>query len=346
MLGQLRTQIQQSAPFDVLLGSILRGDLESPIAVGGLSGSLLSFVVSSLSNSLKRQILVVTHDRAEAEQLLDDISLVHGDSARLFDSGVVHSSSPEPNLSSSESIATLRAMLGSTAEIVVTSSDSLITRLPEPTLFGSSTIRLEADKDHPLTELLGRLNDSGFERREFVGTAGEYSLRGGILDVFSYGSEYPVRCEFFGDTIESIREFDPLSQRSIREISLASIVSQIFNEDPSQGATQESSLFGYLKSDAIVFLIEPELVWKRVDEVSARHPERNAEARILRDRLSDFVQLHQELLSPARDTVDFNSSPQPSFNGNVQLLREHLLELRRNGVRVLVACDGQTELRR
>jgi transcription-repair coupling factor (superfamily II helicase) len=346
MLRQLRTQIEQSAPFVALLSSILHSGRESPIVIGGLSGSLLSFVLSSLSSSLKQSILVVTHERAEAEQLLDDINLVHDRSARLFDAGVVQFNSSESSLSSNENTATLRALVESAVDIVVTTSDSFSTRLPEPTLLESRAIRLDVGKDYTMKELLERLRHSGFERRDFVGVPGEYSLRGGILDVFSHGSEYPIRSEFFGDTVESIREFDPLSQRSIREIDNAGIVPQIFNVNTSHGSTQESSLLEYLNNDALVFLIEPELIWKRVDKVTARHPDRNVETRILRDQLVSFVQLHQELLSLSRDMVDFNSSPQPSFNGNVQLLREHLLKLRRSGVGVLIVCDGQAELKR
>jgi transcription-repair coupling factor (superfamily II helicase) len=192
-----------------------------------------------------------------------------------------------------------------------------------------------------------QLDEGGFERSDFVGSPGEYSLRGGILDIFSYGNEYPIRCEFFGDTIESIREFDPLSQRSVREIAVASIVPDLFKErGPGGGEPQPASLLQYLQTNALVVLIEPELVWKGVEETCTRDAQRTIKAGILREQMSRFLQVHHESFSQSLGSIDFHSLPQPSFNGNIRLLREHLLQFQNQGVRVLIACDGHAELDR
>lgn len=347
MFKQLVAGIERCRPFQNLLAEIERRNHGSCLSVKGLSGSLASFVISSLSNVLGRQVLVVTGERSQAEQLSDDLSLLRGDTARFFTVGATQLATPSIGLADSDCIATLRALLGAHTQVLVTTSDALPARLPAPSLLGTSTISIASGSNHPLTDTVRRLNEGGFERSDFVGSPGEYSLRGGILDIFSYGNEYPVRCEFFGDTIESIREFDPLSQRSIREIAVASIVPDLFEaRELGGGETRRSSLFEYLRIDALVVLIEPELVWRRVEEVCAREHENTIGAEILRDRVSRLVQVHYEPFSQSVNRTDFDSLSQPAFNGNMRLLHEHLLQLQSQGVRVLITCDGQAELNR
>ena len=78
---------------------------------------------------------------------------------------------------------------------------------------------LRLHEEMPLDDLAAHLESVGYERRDPVEMAGEYSIRGGILDVFPPGQDEPVRIEFFGDEIESIRRFDPESQRSIHKLN-------------------------------------------------------------------------------------------------------------------------------
>ena len=347
MFDELRAPIEQSRPFGLLLASISRWTQGAGIAATGLAGSLVSFVASSLAGSLHRQILVVAPDRAEAEQLSDDLNLLHGDTCRLFTAARAHSLLTDSGPLSGDSIAALRALRDSGVDLIVAPADALPVALPDPEAFMLKTIKLEQGKEQDLQALTQRLNAAGFERKDFVGLPGEYSLRGGILDVFSHASEYPVRCEFFGDTIESIRDFDPLSQRSIREITATSIVPNVFGADAAQGNTsRNSSLLHYLNPDAIVVLLEPGLIWKSVEEVCVAGGDRTIEAEALREQMTQFVQVQHESISRGSERIDFASSSQPAFNGNVRMLRDHLLKLRQENYRVVITCDGQTELKR
>ena len=347
MFDALRAQIEQSRPFELLLESLAHCAQGSDVSFGGVTGSLMSFVVSSLTVSLNKQVLLVTADRPQAEQLSDDLSLLHGDSCRLFSTPRGHSVLAESGPLNSESVATLRALKDSAADLIVTPADSLPIALPDPESFSLKMIRLEQGKDEPLAQLVQRLDAAGFVRQDFVGAPGEYSLRGGILDVFSHASEYPVRCEFFGDTVESMRDFDPLSQRSIREISAASIVPNVLGVGGGQGdPPRKSTLLHYLKPDAILVLMEPELIWEQVEEVFTAGDDRTLAPAVLKDQFSRLTRLNHESMSHKRDRIDFASSSQPSFNGNIRLLREHLLKLRQSQFHVVIACDGQTELKR
>lgn len=347
MFERLRTTIEQSAQFTQLVNSVTRGIPGKETTFGGVAGSLLVFLISSLSQKLGRQFLVVAEGRDQAEQLADDFGLLHGDTVRLFTTSNESTTQHVLHPASADPASTLRSLLESDIEIIVTTGTSLVVRMPDPKSLRSASITFETSKEYSLPLLVQELNAMGFERRDFVGTAGEYSQRGGILDVFSYAGEYPIRMEFFGDVIESIREFDPLSQRSTREISVAAITPNIFGSDYSQPATpDDASLLAYLKDDAIVIVIEPEIVWKNLDAKFAREGETGLDASVLRQHMAQFIQMHLISLSHSSDKIDFKAITQPSFNGNIRLFREHLLDLRRKQVEVSIACDGQTELKR
>ena len=347
MLDRIRDHIDRSSSFVDLLGSIQQFRPGSQVRLGGVAGSLLGFILSSLSRSLARQILVVIPDRQQAEQLFDDLNLLHGDAIRQFNFHPAQSSRLDPAFSSGDSIAALRSLLERSVDIVVASPGSIAVQLPPPDTLKSNNISIEAGKDYVLTELIRQLDEADFEKRDFVGAPGEYAHRGGILDLYSYASEYPVRAEFCGDAIDSIREFDPLSQRSIREISVAMIVPNVFSESRSAiNSSRSGMVIDYLRPDTLVIMVEPEMIGSQIEETHAHYPDQVVEPAVLHERMSSFIRISVESLSGSSGRINFNSLQQPAFNGDTKILREHLLNLKRSNYQVFIACDGQSELKR
>ncbi len=121
--------------------------------------------------------------------------------------------SPHPDILERRATALWRILRGFQG-FVVTSVSSLITRMPSPSDFLNNCLQLEVGGFIPMNHLLTRLRQLGYVREDPVTTLGEFSWRGGIVDLFSPSSNLPVRLEFFGDEIESIRTFDPATQRS------------------------------------------------------------------------------------------------------------------------------------
>ncbi len=122
--------------------------------------------------------------------------------------------SPHPEIAAARSVA-LWKILRWNQGLFLTTLTALTPRLPSPQTFMSQCLDLEVGRFFPPDHLTRTLDQVGYVREEPVGTVGEYSVRGGIVDVFPPSSPAPVRIEFFGDEIESIREFDPNSQRSV-----------------------------------------------------------------------------------------------------------------------------------
>ncbi|MGH9342042.1 MAG: transcription-repair coupling factor [Acidobacteriota bacterium] len=131
--------------------------------------------------------------------------------------------SPHPEISETRALGLWR-LLKDFNGLVVTSVTSLATRVPSPANFLSHCIQLEVGSFIPLQHLVGSLREMGYVREDPVNEMGEFSYRGGIIDIFSPSRPNPVRVEFFGDEIESIREFDPATQRSIELVPVCQIV--------------------------------------------------------------------------------------------------------------------------
>src|SRR5262249_45927044 len=196
------------------------------------TGSARALLIAALQKRLRRTIVVVVRSNKEVEELQADLeffaaSLGLGDPAVLtipaIEADPYDGTSPHAELLERRSLALDRAARGD-ARLVITSISAVAERTVPPDLFRSSELTLRLGEEMPLELIVDLLVANGYVREEPVGSVGEFSLRGGILDVFSPAHEAPHRIEFYGDSVDSIREFDPDTQRSIKRIDETWIV--------------------------------------------------------------------------------------------------------------------------
>ncbi|HRT67649.1 MAG TPA: transcription-repair coupling factor, partial [Bacteroidota bacterium] len=168
---------------------------------------------------------------------------------------------------------------------------------------------------------------NGFTRTDFVASEGDIAIRGGIIDIFPYGKDNPLRLEFFGDFIESIREFDIISQRSINEHQEITFFNNLFNIST---INQPVNIFDYLQNNEVIFVIdEPEIL-----------DIRNEELEIIKHLPSIFI-------NPLGKT-DYQVivEQQPTFNGSIKEFTKKLQELEKLGTNIIVTADNQDYLMR
>lgn len=225
-LVQTRLQKAFSAIFDLVDPRRIASETlkrEAPVRVAGLSGSVRGLFVPALWQSFRRPLVLVVSDPSAADSLAVDISFFH---ARLndrsgqnvcrfpaWDNDPYSGLSPHADVEQARSRTLWRLRAGG-ADIVVTSARALGTRLPLPADFDTYGVRIDAGDDLSQELMLDHLVRAGYVRQEPVSSVGEFSRRGGIVDVFSPLMDYPVRIEFFGDSVDSLRQFDPDDQRS------------------------------------------------------------------------------------------------------------------------------------
>ncbi|HSK08983.1 MAG TPA: transcription-repair coupling factor, partial [Vicinamibacterales bacterium] len=184
-----------------------------------------------------KTVVVLVPSDADAEQMTADIRFFLAAMEGLSDTGVQEAVLPFPShevdpyrgLSPHMSVlsARTRALHGiatGTARLVVASATALLPKVSSPDRLLAASIGLQAGEDIDPQALAAKLVDAGFTREDPVDQHGEFCVRGGVVDVFPAGSERPIRLDFIGDTIESIRQYDPATQRSIGEVAQATVL--------------------------------------------------------------------------------------------------------------------------
>ncbi len=341
MIEQIKKTIFASPPFEELKRRL--GQRE--VRLRGISGSLLAFVGSFVFEHTKSQLLLLTADDDSAEKLRDDCAVLLGeDAVGLFSSNIARHAKVLDMTAPIAQIETLQRLSRKERVLIVTSAAALEDRIPPPTTFGNRSFSIERSKEFPFGPLLDRLAAIGFERKDFVEEYGDYAVRGGILDVFPFIGENPLRIEVWGDTVESIREFDVLSQRSIRDLQSATIVASL-EQSGSDPDVSTSGLIDYFDANAHIFIDEPELIAKELDELAR---EQNGGGELWKKTLEElerFPRLVHEALAPASD-IQFDSHSQPAINGSVRHLLDHVGRLSSDGIGLYITCDTRQEASR
>jgi len=318
----------------------------------GVCGSLLAFVAVQLFTEQRRQIVLIASDDDKAEKLRDDCALLAGEaSVRFFGARPTHPAQVLDMTSSLAQVETLKSLSANETVIVIASPHSLAETVPAPARFSQSLIELKVNDVHNFQTFLERLQKLGFERKEFVESYGDIAVRGGIVDVFPFVGENPVRLEFWGNTIESLREFDVMSQRSIRQLQTVTIVPSL-TADENVEEENSSTLFDYLHNEAIILFDEPSFIEKEIEELKNDGASNLLTFPDITERTKNFPLIictnfdntteNSEKLS----TVNFGSRPQPSFNGSVKSLVLSLKQYSTLGYFTYLCCDTQEEAER
>ncbi len=220
----LRSAISRSGLIQELLR---RAGVERRLEIAGLAGSANALLIAELFAQLRQTLLVVSPFEKPAENLIADLQDVCGEELVCpFPAWGVYPydwiSPPQEN--TAQRIETLWKLAAGEPVIVVTTPEAL----RQPTMargqLRKSCFDLKAGEEHDLTALAERLVSIGYERLPICEEVGTFAVRGGIVDIFPFTSANPVRCEFFGDFIDSIRVFSVLSQRSIENIHQIAII--------------------------------------------------------------------------------------------------------------------------
>ncbi|MEX2572991.1 MAG: transcription-repair coupling factor [Balneolaceae bacterium] len=328
------------------------------------AGSSMSFFLESLRRQASH-VLVITPDAEKASFLASDLQGLGDTQDMLF--------FPETNRKpyDDQMMVDLSVMVQRSEvleklnhldrAVVFASAGALGEKLISADVFHEKSIAVSRGDHIPPETLREQLVDQGYQSVRFVDEPGEFAIRGGIFDVFPYSGDYPVRLEFFGDDVDSIREFEADSQRSVAFLNETRFVpSAAFDFD---GAKQ--SLFEYLPPDTAVVLYQPDLIldgigknfenalsgYKKGTVDKQRAPENDF---LTPDEYEKYLQGKSlfisgnfyESLSPVDASIDLDSSPHPEFNGSFKLLRSYIRDNTSSGIQTVILCDNQNQRER
>ncbi|HSE91681.1 MAG TPA: DEAD/DEAH box helicase, partial [Methylomirabilota bacterium] len=303
------------------------------LRVAGLGGSARALAVAELHHAHPRQALVLVPSMAEAHQWTQDLA--------FFGAPAVEFAEREPRLwrggrqreSDAERALICRHLLGGEPLIVVATPTALGVPLPPAAAFSAGTLRFARGDSLDRELLLEALEAAGYERVDTVVEVGQWSVRGGIVDVFAPTHASPARLEFFGDEIESIRLFDPTSQRS--QQTLDELVLLPLETPPDTALARDApgaTVLDYLAPAAPVIIPSVSVLEERPDEVPERAP--------LATRLAGRQRIELELLPGATGPAGFTLETQSvgRYSGRFAQLADELAAWRREGFRVRLAA--------
>ena len=229
VLYSVAQRLAETAEYQQLLDEIQRGT--RVISISGLiTPSAKAFVLAALQRQTGRLFAVVTQANRDLEQLERDLRFWYcalaGKSDCDNEVSLLPASESDPYAGSSPHAETLEQraltlwrLVHHPQDFVLLTTRALARKTVAPSEIARAGVFLKRDEDHAPEELVEKFVASGYLRQDPVGAIGEFSIRGGILDVWSPGADSPARIEFFGDTIESIREFDPETQLSTTQLA-------------------------------------------------------------------------------------------------------------------------------
>ena len=232
--------------------------------VAGTVGSQRALAIAALFVRRQAPLLIVADDKEEAAYLLNDLEGLLPGRRVLFlpDSfkrpGAFMDLNPDNALQRTECVNQLA--LGG-ALVVVTYPEALFEMVVDPKALDAKRIDVRPGEDLDVDTLIELLVEFGFRRADFVAEPGEFSTRGGIVDVYSYANEYPYRIELFDEEVESIRTFDPGNQRSVADIGRVSIVP---NVNTRFDKSEKVSVFRTLPDDAAIWIKDYQFVLDRL----------------------------------------------------------------------------------
>ena len=331
----IRSEIFSSEKFSWLKNS-LSGKTGNTV-LSGVSGSLASFIVNFIFTNSGKKIFYISHDNDRIIKLKDDLEIMDTcENMSVYSSG----------LTDSESTSRILIDLSEGNEfIVIAKVQELGNKLISKDKFKASIIELKKNENKSFDDLIITLEKYNFNRKDFVDEAGDYSVRGGIIDLFAENLDSPVRIEFFGDTIESIREFDLNSQRSVREIDSVKIGINLNSEDNSEDGSNEPEeiIIDYIPENAIVIIDEPEITINEIKENNIA----NSLIKFRRVYLSAFSNTIADIYDRSDPSVlteiNFDSKLQPEFHSNLKSLYQNLCENIQKGYKAYILASDELQ---
>src|SRR5690606_33249808 len=205
------------------------------------------------------------------------------------------------------------------------------------------------------------LHEYEFRRVDFITEPGEFSVRGGIIDVFSFSNDNPYRIEFFGNEVDSIRTFDVETQLSIEKQKKITIIPNVENKFIRE---KRESFLDYIPQSTVRLVKNTVLVASQIAKLYERGVETfekadstvghlapeelfiNRESFLNKAELFTLVEIGSGALFEANQTVEFSTQPQPSFNKQFELLLANLSENHFNGYKNYLFCSNETQAKR
>ena len=264
--------------------------------------------------------------------------------------------------------ALTKISMGGNKKIIVTYPEALFEKVILPKTLQKNIIQIKTNDSIDLNAMMQQFIDYGFERTDFVYEPGQFALRGGIFDIYSFGNEKPYRIELFGEEVDSIRLFDPATQLSERKLLQVNIIPNVTTQFED---TEKIPLIDFMNNNTILWMKDWNVIkqrgmdqWESLNDflthTANNKPIELGDAHIKHTQLDDFDTVENaetSLLNStiiewgfqaniSKEVISFNTQVQPSFNRQFQLLITNLQELEKKGYALFIFAEQAKQLER
>ena len=362
------------------------------VQIAGTIGSSQALIAASVIDRMKGVHVFVLTDKEEAAYFMNDLEALRSkdkdirnakkDEDMLFYPAPSRSPYDPDGHHDGERVSrteVLEVLMRKPAHLViVTYPEALVPLVVGQETLVKNTLTVKRSEELPIDTLEEWLHETGFSRVEFVYEPGQFSIRGGILDVFSYGNDKPYRIELYGDTVESVRRFDPQDQLTVERLAEAVIVPDLQDED----AARQQLFFAQLPENATIWLRDLQAIGdaatkqlKLLGEAYERLPDKDKHptpadllatdgalikgllgfrkvfwgnagekgARVQESEGAHSEPSHARTLSLS---IDFQHRPQPTFAKEFKVLSGDLHNKQNAGYTNLIACNSAKQSER
>ncbi len=329
----------------------------------GLAGSSRSALIHACLNELKGPNLILFSDKEEAAYFYTDLVTLDGSPDRTlffpssYKRSVQYQQTDEANIITRTQ--TLRRLSERrVASFIISYAEALVESVVTKQQLSKTTLELKQGEKIDMAFLEEILQTYDFQLVDFVNEPGQYSIRGGIADIFSFASSHPCRIDFFDDEVDSIRIFDADSQRSIETVKKVNVIPNIQWEH--EMGEKRISFLEYIPSGTTLWADNPELITDQIQSLYEKTEfDTDSERPIdktkflksgpeIKNQMENFRQVLFGISYKGTDrlTWRFNTAPQPAFQKNFDLLTLHMNESASEGYTNYISSDNEKQLER
>lgn len=337
---------------------------QQKLSIKNLTGSLPSIVLASVFDKASQLFLVILDDREAAAYFLNDLENLLGQQH------VLYFPASYKNVFQHDQIDNMNVLLRSEVlnkiisqdekAVIVTYPEALLEKVVTKKELSQNTIHIRTGEKISIEDLTNFLFDMAFERKDFVYEPGQFSVRGGIIDVFSFSHEQPYRIEFFEEEIESIRSFEPSTQLSVEKFSRIDLTP---NTNEKALFEKRESFFDYLPKECVIWCHDmvsaKEVIRSEFEKAEKEFEKSTSVIKQLSPvetciHAENFVEQLQQFSivefgkrnffsSSMQKNLEFHSSPQPPFHKNFNLLAENIAANAKHGYENIILASNEKQ---
>ncbi len=352
------------------IAEAIKSNEKQRVRIQGLHGSLDSVIAAAVYYLNHQNYLFVLHDKEEAAYFQNDLKNLIPDREIFLYPGSYKKpydiqETENANVLMRAEILNRISHKGSKGELIVTYPDALAEKVINKRSLEDHTISLKKGSNLKINEFTELMISYDFEKSDFVFEAGQFSVRGGIIDIFSYGNELPYRLELFGNEIESIRTFDPDSQLSVNTLNEIHIIPNI--QTKLNQETRDSFL-SFFPRNTKIFVKDHELTqdiiqkyFDKAKDVFESLMQKSDKTQIVlnpqelfetsssfSEELKKFtsIEFGNRFYYPDARIFEIVSQSQPSFNKNFGLLSTNLERNQDKDIRNIISAESEYQIER